>query len=276
MVLRNAWDNPKNVVQSLAKGFHVLQAFTAVEPELTLAAIARRAKLDNATTFRLLNTLAMLGYVHQVDGTRLYRLTFKCLELGFNAIARTELREAARPVLRALVGDVNEASSLGVLDGTDVMYVERVQTRLSRVGVEVQARIGTRIPAYCSALGLAMLAFLPPREQAWILNATERVKLTPRTMVGLGEIKARLAKVRKQGYAVVDQEVTAGLRTLAAPIFDIDGKVCAAVALVAPVLRMSLEDFSALAREPVIRAAVDISKAMQATGTHALPRARQA
>src|SRR3954452_182247 len=130
----------KNVVQSLAKGFQVLQAFTSDEPELVLADVARRSSLDKGTTFRLLNTLVMLGYIEKVDDTRRFRLTLKCLDIGFNAIARSDLRAQSRPILRGLVGELNEAASLGVLDGSDIVYVERIQAGLVRLGVDV--RIG--------------------------------------------------------------------------------------------------------------------------------------
>ncbi len=256
--------NPKNVVQSLAKGFRVLEAFTASEPALTLAAVARRAGMDNATAFRLLNTLVMLGYAERVSGTRDFRLTLKCLDLGFNAIARTDLRERVRPVLRSLVGEVNEAASVGILDGADVVYVERVQAGLVRLGVDV--RVGSRIPAYCSAIGLAMLAYLPKDDQARVLALRPRVKLTPRTVTELKDIQARLAKVRRAGHVVVDQEITSGLRALAAPVLDPDGHPIAAVSVVAPVMRMPLDRFLRLAVGPVQEAAQTISKAMQAGG----------
>ena len=97
--------DPKNTVQSLAKGFRVLHAFTAEEPELKLADVARRAGLDNGTAFRLLETLVMLGYLERLPETKQYRLTLKPLELGFNAIARMDLRTIAQPELRSLVGD---------------------------------------------------------------------------------------------------------------------------------------------------------------------------
>jgi len=264
-----ASDNPKNVVQSLAKGFRVLEAFTAGEPELTLAAVARRADLDNATAFRLLNTLVMLGYIDRAPGSRNFRLSLKVLDLGFNAIARMELRDRVRPLLRSLVGEVNEAASVAVLDGSEVVYIERVQAGMVRLGVDV--RVGSRIPAYCSAVGLAILAYLPRNEQERILGLGPRVKLTPRTVTDTKEILTRLARVRKQGYIAVDQEITSGLRALAAPVLDVDGHPIAAVSVVAPVLRMPLEAFLKIAVTPVLEAARTISKAMQAGGATALP-----
>src|SRR5689334_20068416 len=107
----------KNTVHSLAKGFRVLQAFGGERSELTLAEVARAAGIDNATAFRFLNTLRQLGYVEKRDGTRLFHLTLKCLDLGFNAIARADLRTLARPLLRELVGPQIEAASIGVPDG---------------------------------------------------------------------------------------------------------------------------------------------------------------
>jgi len=264
-------ENPKNVVQSLAKGFRVLEAFTASEPELTLAEVARRAEVDNATAFRLLNTLVMLGYVDRAPAGRNFRLSLKVLDLGFNSIARMELRDRVRPVLRSLVGEVNEAASVAVLDGAEVVYIERVQAGMVRLGVDV--RVGSRIPAYCSAVGLAILAFLPRSDQERILGLGPRVKLTPRTVTDTKDILARLARVRKQGYIAVDQEITSGLRALAAPVLDVDGHPIAAVSVVAPVLRMPLDAFLKIAVAPVLDAARTISKAMQAGGATALPPA---
>lgn len=261
--------NPKNLVRSLEKGFRVLESFAATQPELTLAEAARRADLDNATAFRLLNTLVSLGYVDRVPGTRRFRLTLKCLDLGFNAVARMELRERVRPVLRSLVGEVNEAASVGVLDGAEAVYVERVQAGLVRLGVDVH--IGSRTPAYCSALGLAILASLPRAEQMRILGLAPRPRLTPRTVTDKRAILRRLADARNAGYVVVDQEITAGLRALAAPILDPDGRSIAAVSVVAPVIRMPVEEFVKRTAAPVRDAARTIGRAIQAGGAIAAP-----
>jgi IclR family transcriptional regulator, pca regulon regulatory protein len=269
---RTAAPADKNVVLSLAKGFRVLEAFTADAPELALAQVARRAGLSNAVAFRLLNTLVMLGYVERVEGTRAFRLTLKCLDLGFHAIARADLRTAARPVLRQLVGEVNEAASIGVLEGADVLYVERIQAGLTRLGVEV--RIGTRVPAYCTAIGHAILAFLPRAEQVRVLEARERVKLTEHTVTDLGALLARLETVRARGYALSEQETVAGLRVLSAPVLDADGAPVAGLSVAAPALRMSREAFEAAAAAPVMHAAASLSRALQASGGFAVQTSR--
>jgi IclR family pca regulon transcriptional regulator len=259
----------KNLVRSLAKGFAVLRAFTAERPELTLSEVAREAGLDNATAFRLLNTLLLLGLVARVPGTRRFRLTLACLDLGFNAIARSDLRTLARPLLRGLVGERVEAASIGVLDGASVVYVERVQAGLARLGVDV--RIGSRVPAYSSAIGHAILAFMPGTVQRAVLSGTPRERLTERTLVDLDALLGRLATVRAAGFAVSDQETVMGLRVLAAPVRDADGVPIAGLSVAAPAFASSLEEFIGAAEDPVCSAAAALSRALQAGGSVALP-----
>lgn len=254
----------KNTVQSLAKGFKVLQAFTAQEPELTMAEVARKAGLDNATAFRFLNTLVSLGYVDKVENSRLFRLSLKVLDLGFHAIARSDLRTLARPVLRSLVGEVSEAASIAVLDGSNVMYAERVHAGLTRLGVDV--RIGSRVPAYSSAVGQAILAWLPRETQVKVLDGQPRAQLTPTTLTAMDALLERLDQVRRTGYALSNQETVAGLYVLAAPVLDIDGLPVAALSVVAPVHRGSLEQFEQDTAAVVMAAAHQLSKSLQATG----------
>jgi IclR family pca regulon transcriptional regulator len=254
----------KNVVHSLAKGLRVLTVFTSDEPELVLAEVARRADLDNATAFRLLNTLVMLGFVEKVSDTRRFRLTLKCLDLGFNAIARADLRSQARPVLRGLVGETSEAASVGVLDAGEIVYVERIQAGLARLGVDV--RIGSRVPVHSTAIGHAILAFLPRDAQIQILEARPRLRLTDKTVVELDALLSRLQQVRRRGYAVSDQENVAGLGVLACPVRDADGVPVAAVSVAAPTIRRPIADFEALALKPLIAAAATLSRALQVNG----------
>jgi IclR family transcriptional regulator, pca regulon regulatory protein len=256
--------NPKNTVQSLAKGFRVLQAFTAEDPVLKLSEVARRADLDNGTAFRLLETLVMLGYLERFPETKQYRLTLKPLELGFNAIARMDLRTIAQPELRALVGTVREAASIGILDRDEVVFVERYQEGQVRLGVDI--RVGSRIPAYCTAIGHSILAFLPRAEARRILGMSRRIKVNEDTPVTLEEIEARLEKVRAAGYALADSEYIAGLRVLAAPILGVDNCAIAALSVAAPALRMPLKEFIAMTAGPVTAAAAKIAHALSAAG----------
>src|SRR4051812_25139125 len=256
--------NSKNQVHSLAKGLRVLMAFSSEEPELVIAEVARRAELDNATAFRLLNTLVLLGFVEKIPDTRRFRLTLKCLDLGFNAIARSDLRTLSRPILRNLVGETSEAASLGVLDESQIVYVERIQAGLARLGVDV--RIGSRVAVHSTAIGHAILAFLSREEQVQILEARPREKLTERTIVDLDKLLARLKQVRARGYAVSDQENVSGLCVLSAPVLDTDGYPVAAISVAAPTMRTSIVNFEKIGVAPLLTAAAALSRALEATG----------
>lgn len=259
--------DPKSIVMSLAKGFRVLEVFDAQEPELTLSQIAEKAELDAGTAFRLVQTLLMLGYLRQAPGSKRYCLGLKVLDLGFNAIARMDLHSSSRPILRSLVGQVNEAASIGVLDGPDIVYVERVHAGLARLGVSV--RIGSRIPAYCTALGHSILAYLSLEQRIEILNMRERVKLTPRTPISIADIEERLEKVRRLGYALSDQDTVSGLRVIAAPILDPDGHPYGGVSVAAPSMACSLEDFVSSSANPVINAAGALGRILSLAGSSA-------
>jgi IclR family transcriptional regulator, pca regulon regulatory protein len=254
----------KNMVQSLAKGFRILEVFTSREPELTMAEVARLAGVDNATAFRFLNTLVDIGYVNRVPETRKFRLGLKVLDLGFNAIARSDLRTCARPVLRGLVGKINEAASIGVLDGADIIYVERIQAGLARLGVDI--RIGSRVPAYSSAVGHAILAWFSQADQISILQSQPRKQLTATTPTDLDALLGRLQQVRRRGYAVSDQETVSGLYVLAAPVLDTDGVPLAGLSIAAPAFHTSLEDFEAAGAALVLQAAETLSRALQSGG----------
>jgi IclR family transcriptional regulator, pca regulon regulatory protein len=263
----------KNSVQSLAKGFRVLEAFTAERIEMGLAEVARAASIDNATAFRFLNTLVQLGYVERLAEAKRFRLTLKCLDLGFNAIARTDLRELARPLLRELVNDTIEAASIAVPDGADLVYIERVQAGLVRLGVDV--RIGSRVPAYSTAVGQAILAHLPRETQVELLEANPRRKLTSTTLTRLDAILTKLEQIRRAGFALSDQENVTGLRVLAAPVLDADGVPLAALSVAAPAFAMPLKAFDAASRKPVMAAAAKLSRAVQAAGAGVSPMNRR-
>lgn len=258
----------KNTVHSLAKGFRVLEAFTAERPELGLAEVARAAAIDNATAFRFLNTLVQLGYVQKSEGKR-FRLTLKCLDLGFRAIGRSDLRELARPLLRTLVGPQIEAASVAILDGAEIVYIERVQAGIARLGVDV--RIGSRAPAYSTAAGQAMLAYLPPDLQRALLAEKPLQRLTATTLTSVPKLMTRLEEIRRRGYAISDQENVTGLRVLATAILDVDGMPVAAVSVATPAFTSPLATFEKSMRGPVVETARILSKALQAAGGVAAP-----
>ncbi len=217
-------DASGDFVQSLARGLAVIRSFDADHPELTLAEVARRADIPRAAARRFLRTLEALGYVRS-DG-RLFALTPRVLELGFSYLSALSLPEIAQPHLERLSRDVDESVSAAVLDGTDVVYVARVPTRrIMSVGIT----IGTRFPAYATSMGRVLLAGMPESQARTLLEASARPALTARTRTDLGALRDELAAVREQGWAVVDGELEPGLRSVAAPLHDRDGRVVAAV-----------------------------------------------
>jgi IclR family pca regulon transcriptional regulator len=258
-------DDTRNVVNSLSKGLRVLEAFTFEQSEMTLSEVARAAGIDPGTAFRMLNTLVMLGYVARVPEGRRFRLTLKVVDLGLHAIGRADLRELARPILRSLVGEVSEAASLGVLEGADILYVERVRAGLTRLGVDI--RVGTNIPAVSGVIGHAILAYLPDSERDRVLAMQPRRGELATRLMSRTKLLQSLTVVRRQGYALQDSMFGNGLRILAAPVLDVDGYPVAAVSVAAPAIRLSLVEFRARALNPVRAAAADIARAVQASGT---------
>lgn len=252
----------KNSVQSLAKAFRLLEAIAASESDMTLSELAGAASLDPGTTHRMLKTLIDLGYVARSEAKR-FTLTMKVLDLGFRAIGHRDMRTLARPVLRALVGEVSEAASLGVLSGTNVLYIERMRAGIMRLGVDIQ--IGTMIPATNSVIGWAMLAYLPERDCQRLIDAATADSAALRPMEP-DVIARQLKRVRKQGYACGISPISNGIAVLSVPVLDQEGYPVAAVSVTAPSVRMTPEELTAHALNVLQSAAQDISRGLQARG----------
>lgn len=248
-------------VQSLERGLTVIRAFDAEHPELTLSEVARATGLTRAAARRFLLTLTDLGYM-RTDGRR-FALTARVLELGYAYLSALTLPEVAEPHLERLVADVRESSSVSVLDGDDIVYVARVPTsRIMRVAINV----GTRFPAYATSMGRVQLAGLGESELAAYLERADLRALTPRTLADADALRAELARVRAQGWALVDQELEEGLRSIAAPIRDRDGAVVAAVNVSAHASRASKETVRKTLLPPLLDAAARIEADLRVAG----------
>ncbi len=211
-------------VQSLERGLLVIRAFDAEHRELGLSEVARISGLTRAAARRFLLTLETLGYVTFSEGR--FALTPRVLELGYAYLSSLTLPEVAQPHMEALVAQVNESSSISVLDDIDVVYVARVPTR--RI-MSITLSVGTRLPAYATSMGRVLLAALPDTELADRLNRIELSPLSAHTITDRAALLAALDRVRRQGWAAVDQELEEGLRSLAVPIHDATGVVIAAL-----------------------------------------------
>ncbi len=210
-------------VQSLARGLQVISSFDVDHPAMTLSEVAVRTGLSRATARRFLLTLQELGYVRS-DG-KYFELTSKVLQLGYAYLSSATLPQLIEPVLEELSAKVHESASASVLDGSDIVYIARVHTRsIMRVGISV----GTRFPVLNTSMGRVHLAYQSQEKQAAIVSAG----VPAATGVGIDnpqDLLAELHKIRAQGYAVVDQELEIGLRSVAVPVFGPDGNVVAAM-----------------------------------------------
>jgi IclR family pca regulon transcriptional regulator len=241
----------EHFVQSLERGLSVIRAFGADDPELTLSDVARRTGLTRAAARRFLLTLTDLGYVRS-DGKH-FALTPRILELGFAFLSSLTLPEVAEPHLERLAAELRESSSVSVLDGDEIVYVGRVPTsRIMRVSINV----GTRFPAYATSMGRVLLAALPPEELDAYLDRAAINPLTPRAIDNAEDLRAELQRIREQGgWALVDQELEEGLRSIAAPIHDADGRTIAAVNLSAHASRVTAADIKQSLLPPLLQAA---------------------
>jgi IclR family transcriptional regulator, pca regulon regulatory protein len=221
-------------VQSLARGLAVLRVFGPGSAELTLSEVARRTGLTRAAARRFLLTLVDLGYV-RFDG-RLFSLTPRVLELGYAYLSSLTLPDIAEPHLEWLVREVGESSSMSVLDGDEVVYVARVPT--SRI-MTVAINVGTRFPAYATSMGRVLLAGLDETAFDGYLARADLRPLTPSTIAGPDALRREVRRVAEQGWAMVDQELEEGLRSIAAPVRNRSGAVAAAVNVSSHVSRIS-------------------------------------
>jgi IclR family pca regulon transcriptional regulator len=240
-------------VQSLARGLSVIRAFDAEHPELTLSDVARRAGITRAAARRFLLTLESLGYV--ASDARAFRLTPRVLELGFSYLSSLSLPEIVQPHLEALSREVDESVSAAVLDEAEIVYIARVPTR--RI-MSVRITIGTRFPAFATSMGRVLLAGLPVAAADTALAASALAPLTERTLTDRAALADELARVRGQGWSLVDGELEPGLRSIAAPVHARDGRVIAALNVSTSATRDSVERVRDAYLPPLLRTAAAI------------------
>ena len=249
-------------VQSLERGLSVIRAFDADHPKLSLSEVAATTGLSRAAARRFLHTLVHLGYVHNNAGR--FSLRPKTLELGYSYLSSLSLPEVAMPHLEELAEKVRESSSVSELDGEDVVYIARVPTkRIMRVTISV----GTRFPAYATSMGRVLLAAQPADWLEEYLTSVNLRYLTGHTITSSGELRQELRKIRSSGWALVDQELEEGLRSLAAPIRDGDGTVIAAVNVSTHAGRRSLENVLEDLLHPLLSTAEDIERDLASART---------
>ncbi|MCM2331949.1 transcriptional regulator, IclR family [Geopseudomonas sagittaria] len=221
---------------SLARGLAVIDAFHERKRQLTIAQISHRTGIPRAAVRRCLHTLVKLGYVGSDDG-RTYTLLPKVLTLGHAYLSSTPLAVAAQPFLDRLSEQLREACSLATLEGDEALYLACTATAQRFLSVEI--RVGTRLPAYCTSLGQVLLAALDAACLDEYLAGATLAARTSRTLCEPQALRERLDQVRAQGWCLIDQELEAGLRSIAVPVHDAEGRVLAAMSISGHAARVS-------------------------------------
>jgi IclR family transcriptional regulator, pca regulon regulatory protein len=216
--------NKSDVIGSLGKALLVLECFSSSTPSLTISEAANLAGLDRAAARRYLISLEYFGYL-QFDGKR-YSPTVKVLRLGVSSLSSMPLPQIVQPWLDKLSEELKQSCSVSILDEHEIVYVARAsQRRVMSVGLMP----GSRLPAYCTSMGRVLLAYSETSEADRIISNSDLTPLTPYTLSDEESIREELAKIKRDGFSVVDQEVEVGLRSIAIPIYSLQGRVVAAL-----------------------------------------------
>jgi IclR family transcriptional regulator, pca regulon regulatory protein len=209
---------------SLARGLRVIESFENHPEGRSIVEIAVTTGLSRAAIRRILLTLELLGYVERTR--QVYRLKTQVLRLGFSFLSSSSVVEAARPILEHISEQLHESSSMSMLDGGQIVYVARAAaSRILAAGLSV----GSRLPAYCTSMGRVLLAALPDDKLGTYLRTLAPKAYTPKTMTRVAQLRKAILQVRKDGYAIVDEELEAGLRSIAVPVSTRSGQVLAAI-----------------------------------------------
>lgn len=247
-------DRPEGFVQSLERGLSVINSFSKEHPSQTLSEVAGRTGLTRATSRRLLLTLLDLGYVDQ--NGRAFSLTPKVLDLGYSFLSSFHVVEVAQPSMERLVDAVHESSSMSVLDGAEIVYVARVPT--TRI-MTIALALGSRLPAYPTSMGRVLLSGLSDEDLKEYISRTKFEKLTPNTITDPRRLRSILSKVRSDGFALVDQELEEGVRSIAAPIRNSRGEVIAAMNVSGHASRVDVDRMLEEFKPRLLEAASEIS-----------------
>ena len=227
-----------NFMMSLARGLLVIQAFSERRLQLSISQLSRRTALSRASVRRCLHTLSKLGFAGTDDGRSFY-LRPRVLALGHSYLSSMPLATAAQPILEHLSQILHESCSIALLDGTEIVYVARAHvTRIMAIDLGV----GTRLPAFCTSMGRVLLANLPPDELETLLPKIEFTRYTDRTVSSVERLRQVLVTVRREGHAIIDQELELGLRSMAVPVRNPAGRVVAAINVGAHGQRVSIQD----------------------------------
>jgi len=234
----DAFTGDPNFMTSLARGLAVIQAFSQRRHHLTISQVSTTTGLSRAAVRRCLYTLSKLGFAGS-DDNRHFFLRPRILALGHSYISSMPLATAAQPVLEHISHLLHESCSIATLDGVEIVYIARAN--VTRI-MSIDLGVGSRLPAFCTSMGRAILANLPPEELESVLARVEFKRYTERTITNPAKLTQALRQIRRDGYSIIDQELEHGLRSMAVPIQNPSGKVVAALNIGAHAQRVSIQE----------------------------------
>lgn len=246
----------KDIVKSVQRTVKILESFNPEVQELGITELSKRLKIPKSTVYNILNTLVLEGILEKNRDNQRYRLGLKLFELGNIARANFELRSVATPFLKELNRQLDETVHLTILDKGEVLYIECFE---STKRLRTYSVIGMRAPLHCTAVGKAILAFLPEEEMDEIIRAKGLERFTENTITDPQKLKEHLKEIRSRGYSTDDMEHEEGVRCVGAPIPNQEGKVFASISVSGPSQRLTLERIPVIA-ELVMTTAQEISR----------------
>ncbi|UNC90883.1 IclR family transcriptional regulator [Candidatus Contubernalis alkaliaceticus] len=223
-------------VQSVERALYLLEILSQVGNPMTLSDISEKAGLNISTVHRLLHTLISHQFVQQDLNSGRYRLGLRIFEIGSKALYSLDIRQVARPDLQELVDTCNETVNMAILDQGEVVYIEQVE---STNMIKMFARVGSRGPAHCTGAGKVLLSYVEEPELTNILKNKGMASFTPHTITEPNQLREELSLIRERGYSLDIEEMEEGVKCIAAPIRDHEGRVIAAVSISGPVARMT-------------------------------------
>lgn len=249
-------DGARYMVPGLMRGLSLLEAFSAEQQTLSLADLSRAVGLPRSSVFRLVYTLTELGFLIRDDAAKTYRLGSRVLGLGFTYLASQELIEVARPRLQTLRDRTRCSAHLGVLEGTEVVYLARFAVdRAMTSGI----RVGARLPAHATSLGRAILSQLPHDEVRAIFDEAQLAAFTDQTATTVDALLQLLTKDAARGFALSHSAFEQGIASVAAPVFGPDGKVVSAINVTTPEAAIKGDELETRIADAVLATAAEVS-----------------
>jgi DNA-binding IclR family transcriptional regulator len=257
---------PVNLIQTIERVSLILDRVGQNPQGVSIKELSSGLNLPKGTIHRILSSLSYFGYIRQDAVTKNYSLGLKLIELGSLLFGQLDLRRVAEPILRELAETTGETAYMVVLDGSEVVYIEKIESLQLTGGLKMASKVGSRNPLHSCAVGKTLLSFFREQELDRLIRKKGLPRRTGNTITNPERLKAQLRVVRAQGYAVDDEENEEGIRCLAAPVFDEKGRPVAAISVSGPAVRVTKKIIQDVFRKEVMKAASEISRRLGFNG----------